>query len=179
MRIYLETSRLTLRCFTAGDEDRLYELDSDPAVMRFINGGRPTPRAEIRDQLIPSAGYWAAEAAPSGEFLGWFHFQPAAPGQTDLGYRLRRAIWGRGYATEGCRALIRKGFTELGVQRVTAQTMTVNAASRRVLEKSGMTFVRTINPGFTKNIPGSEHGDAEYAVTRTEWTAWSLPAGKQ
>lgn len=48
--------------------------------------------------------------------------------------------------------------------------MTVNAASRRVLEKSGMRFVRTIDPGFTKNIEGSERGGAEYAVTRTEWT---------
>ena len=42
-----------------------------------------------------------------------------------------------------------------------------------------MTFVRTINPGFTRGIPGSEHGDAEYAITRTGWTAWSLFAGER
>jgi RimJ/RimL family protein N-acetyltransferase len=193
VRIYLETGRLTLRRFTADDEDHLFELDSDPAVMRFITGGKPTPRAEIRDRLIPSFlsyyqgsgefGYWAAEATPSGQFLGLFHLQPAQPaqpgqsGEAELGYRLRKAAWGNGYATEGCRSLIRKGFTELGVQRVTAQTMTVNAASRRVLEKSGMTYVRTINPGFTKGLAGSEHGDAEYAVSRTEWVTWSLRTG--
>jgi RimJ/RimL family protein N-acetyltransferase len=194
VRIYLETGRLTLRRFTADDEDHLFELDSDPAVMRFITGGKPTPRAEIRDRLIPSFlsyyqgsgefGYWAAEATPSGQFLGLFHFQPAQPaqpgqnGEAELGYRLRRAAWGNGYATEGCRSLIRKGFTELGVQRVTAQTMTVNAASRRVLEKSGMTYVRTINPGFTKGLAGSEHGDTEYAVTSTEWATWYLRTGE-
>jgi RimJ/RimL family protein N-acetyltransferase len=55
----------------------------------------------------------------------------------ELGYRLRRQAWGRGYATEGSRALIRNGFTELGVRRVFATTMAVNLGSRRVLEKAG------------------------------------------
>jgi len=53
-----------------------------------------------------------------------------------LGYRLRKLAWGQGYATEGSRALIRKGFTEFGVQRVTAEAMAENGASRRVMEKA-------------------------------------------
>jgi RimJ/RimL family protein N-acetyltransferase len=51
----------------------------------------------------------------------------------ELGYRLRRAAWGHGYATEGSRTLISMGFTDLGVQRVYAHTMTANTASRHVL----------------------------------------------
>ena len=65
---------------------------------------------------------------------------PAACGcrsrRGELGYRLRKSAWGKGYATEGSRALIRKGFTEYGVQRVVAAAMAVNQASRRVMGKA-------------------------------------------
>jgi RimJ/RimL family protein N-acetyltransferase len=49
----LETNRLTLRRFTEADVDNLFELNSDPEVMRYITGGKPTPREEIRDDIIP------------------------------------------------------------------------------------------------------------------------------
>jgi RimJ/RimL family protein N-acetyltransferase len=107
--------------------------------MRYLTGGRPTPREQIRDEIIPfhlgvyqrSGGFgtWAAQARSTGGFLGWFHFRFVAGQGADLGYRLRRAAWNQGYATEGSRALIHKGFTDLGVERVFAHTMTVNAAS--------------------------------------------------
>jgi RimJ/RimL family protein N-acetyltransferase len=74
--------------------------------------------------------------------LGWLSFQPAegTPGEVNLGYRFRRDAWGKGYATEGARALVRKGSSELGVQRVVATTYEENLASRRVMEKLGMTL---------------------------------------
>jgi len=179
MRIFLETDRLTLRQFTAEDVDNLFELNSDPEVMRYLTGGKPTPRAEIRDRIIPfhlgsyqrsdRFGTWAAEAGPTGEFLGWFHFRPVQGKGIDLGYRLRKPAWNKGYATEGSRALIRKGFTDLGVQRVFAHTMTVNAASRRVLEKSGLVLVRTFRYEGADVIEGAEHGEVEYALSRTDW----------
>ena len=182
MHVYLRTDRLILRRFTSGDVDNLCELNSDPEVMRYLTGGQPIPRAKIRDEIIPfhlgvyarsaDFGTWAALGRPTGEFLGWFHFRTAPGGDIELGYRLHRAAWGRGYATEGSRALVARGFTELGVRRVFAHTMTVNAASRRVLEKSGLSYVRTFpfaDPGFP--VEGSEHGEVEYAVTRAEWTA--------
>jgi RimJ/RimL family protein N-acetyltransferase len=53
MRIILETSRLTVRQFAEDDVDNLFDLNSDPAVMRYLTGGRPTPREVIRDELIP------------------------------------------------------------------------------------------------------------------------------
>ncbi|BDM69243.1 GNAT family acetyltransferase [Streptomyces nigrescens] len=182
MSTFLETARMALRPFTAGDVDRLVELDGDPEVMRYLNGGRPTPRETIRTEHLPrlrhsfpatgTVGYWAAEAKETRAFLGWFEFRPVeedGPAVVELGYRLRRAAWGHGYATEGSRALIRKGFTELGVQRVTANTMAVNAASRRVMEKAGLRHVRTYVGDWPDAIPGSEHGEVEYALTRAEW----------
>ena len=175
---------MLLRRFTPGDVDLLVELDSDPAVMHFINGGRPTPRAEIEEEVLPhflsyherspGFGFWAAVERSSGDFLGWFHFRPgegAGPDEPELGYRLRREAWGRGFATEGALALVDKGFREHGVRRVYAHTMVVNVASRRVMEKVGLRYVRTFWAPWPDKIPGDEEGDVEYALTREEWEA--------
>jgi len=188
IQITLETPRLILRQFTENDVDNLFELNSDPEVMRYLTGGRTTPRDEIRDQIIPfhlavydrldRLGTWAAESAATGEFLGWFHFRPGPDSDIsniDLGYRLRRSAWNKGYATEGSRALISMGFTELAVERVFAHTMTLNAASRRVLEKCGLTLVGTTPYEGPFEIEGGEHGQVEYALTKVEWEA--LTAG--
>jgi RimJ/RimL family protein N-acetyltransferase len=182
MQVFLETERLVLRQFTLDDVDNLVELDSDPGVMHFITGGRATPREEIENDLLPWVlhyyerggryGFWAAIEKSTGKFLGWFHFRPEDGHPSDepeLGYRLRRSAWGRGYATEGSRALIRKGFTELGVARVVANAMAVHTASRRVMEKTGLTLVRTFHQEWPDRIPGDEHGDVEYALTRADW----------
>ena len=171
-----------LRRFTADDVVNLVELDSDPEVMRFINGGRPTPRQEIETDVLPAFleyyerfvgyGFWAAVEKSTGRFVGWFHFRPlkgAPSDEIELGYRLRKTAWGKGYATEGSRALIEKGFTDLGVRRVTASTMVVNAGSRRVMEKAGLKFVRTFHQPWPDRIEGEEHGDVEYALLRSEW----------
>jgi len=185
VRTILQTPRLVLREFSGDDVDNLFDLNSDPEVMRYITGGgRPTPREEIRDKIIPfhlavydrfdRLGTWAAESAATGEFLGWFHFR-AGPGtdiaNIDLGYRLRRSAWHKGYATEGSRALISAGFTDLGVQRVFAHTMTVNTASRRVMEKCGLSLVRTIPYEGADIFEGAEYGEVEYALTKPEWEA--------
>jgi RimJ/RimL family protein N-acetyltransferase len=65
--------------------------------------------------------------------------------------------------------LIRKGFTELGVERVVAETMAVNLGSRRVMEKSGLTLVRAFHRDGLDAVDGSEHGVVEYALTRADW----------
>jgi RimJ/RimL family protein N-acetyltransferase len=178
---YLQTDRLVLRDFTEADAALIYELNSDPEVMRFLTGGEPTPREVVSGRIIPfflsfhergdGLGFWAAHTRTDGEFLGWFHLRPAADGSVELGYRLRRAAWNQGYATEGSRALIRKCFTDLGVDRVVAHTMTVNRPSRRVLEKSGLTLVRFYQSPDTPAIPGADQGEVEYAVTRARWRA--------
>jgi RimJ/RimL family protein N-acetyltransferase len=82
---------------------------------------------------------------------------------------LRCAAWGKGYATEGSPALIAKGFAGFDVRRVVASAMAVNTASRRVMEKSGMRFIRALTADWPVSIPGDEHGDVEYAISRSEW----------
>ena len=64
-----------------------------------------------------------------------------------------------------------KGFRELGATRIRAETMAVNVASRRVMEKAGLRYVRTFFADWPYRIPGDEHGDVEYAITREEWQA--------
>jgi RimJ/RimL family protein N-acetyltransferase len=182
MQIFLETERLVLRRFTEDDVDNLVELDSDPDVMHFITGGRLTPRDEIQNEVLPAFlgcyerfagyGFWAALERSTEQFVGWFHLRPAEgapPGEVELGYRLRRSAWGKGYATEGSRALIRAGFEELGAARVVASTMVVNVASRRVMEKAGLKFVRGFHQPWPYYIEGEEEGDVEYALLRSEW----------
>lgn len=180
---YLDTPRLFLRRFTPEDVDNLWELDSDPEVMRHLNGGRPTPYDSVRETDLPrfltyhqehaGLGYWAAEERESREFIGRFFLKRdrADPQSIELGYRLKRSVWGKGYATEGARALIRKAFEELDAPRVTAYTTPENAASWRVMEKAGLSLVRV----FVLEGRGWHHGKeaVEYAVSRQEWESES------
>lgn len=179
---------MTLRRLTMADVDNLFELDSDPEVMRFLSARVPTPRDVIEGKILPHQlavydrspgfGIWAAIDNATGSFLGWFALlvhadRPA--GDAELGYRLRRAAWGRGLATEGSLALMRRAFTELGVARVWAQTMAVNSASRRVMEKVGLRFVRTFHLKFDHPVAGIEFGEVEYALSRSDYSedAWA------
>jgi len=183
MQAFLETKRLRLRRFTREDVDRLVELDSDPEVMRYLTGGKPTPRDEVENVILPrilsfyerfgGLGYWVAEEKSTAEFVGWFALHPrdeSPPGELELGYRLLRSAWGKGYAAEGSRALVDKAFGELGAERVRAETMTVNVASRRVMEKAGLKYVRTFHLEWPEEIEGTAEGDVEYAITRAEWS---------
>ncbi|MET7945371.1 GNAT family N-acetyltransferase [Micromonospora sp. NPDC005324] len=174
------TERLRLRRLTMADVDALVELDSDPEVMRFLNGGVATPPATVRDEQLPrllaqydrhpGLGRWAAHDRESGEFLGWFALDPSADGtEAELGYRLRRSTWGRGLATEGSRSLVRYAFDIVGVRRVWAETMTVNERSQRVMVKAGLHHVRTFHLQWDHPIPGTEQGEVEYEVRAEEW----------
>jgi RimJ/RimL family protein N-acetyltransferase len=183
MASVLETERLVLRRFTDDDVDLLVELDSDPAVMQFITGGVATPRSEVEEQVLPAFlrhyarwpdwGFFAADEGVSGRFIGWFHLRPGdedPDDEVELGYRLRKDAWGKGYATEGARALIDYAF-ERGARRVYAETMVAHVASHRVMEKAGLLFVRTFTQPWPYRIEGEEKGDVEYALLRKEWEA--------
>jgi RimJ/RimL family protein N-acetyltransferase len=191
VQIFLETERLTLRRFTEADVEHLVDLDSDLEVLRYINGGTPTPRDVIEREILPrflayydrynGYGFWAAIERTTGEFLGWFclHPEDEDKDRVALGYRLRRSAWGKGYATEGAQALIRKGFTELGMRRVFAGTYEYNVASMRVMEKVGMKLVRVYRPtpeqlASAKTFvatPGViwDGNDVEYELGRDDW----------
>lgn len=182
MQLFTKTSRLVLRRFTMGDVDNLVELDGDPAVMRFLTGGQATAREVIKTETLPTwlgyyerfaaLGYWAAQEKLTGEFVGWFSLRPVVGDssiEAELGYRLRRSTWGKGYATEVSRALLRSAFADSRVERVFATTMAVNTASRRVMEKIGLRFIRTFHQSWPDQIEGNELGDVEYALTLDVW----------
>ncbi len=152
MKVYLETQRLILREFTEADVDKLVNLDSDPEVTRYINGGKPTSREYIIEQVMPRImqyyseldrqGIWAAIEKGSSDFMGWFHLRPNRQdvAETELGYRLKQNFWGQGVATEGSEALVKKAFDELEVDVIVAIADPANKASRRVMEKIGLSY---------------------------------------
>lgn len=191
MHVFLETERLLLRRLKEADADLLFDLESDPEVMRWLNGGVPTPMDVIERVTLPEfigcyeryggLGYWAAIEREGGAFLGWFAMHPVEGrphDEAEVGFRLRRTAWGRGLATEGLRALMAMGFTEYGLRRMYGTTYEENVGSRRVMVKAGMQLVRRFRwdadePGpaatfvVTKEAwPGD---DVEYAITRDEW----------
>lgn len=182
----METQRLALREFTSSDVDRLVELDRDPEVMRFLSNGVPSSHDSVAERvssvmacypMYPGFGMWSAFERDSGEFVGWFALQCHSPGsafEPELGYRLRRRFWGRGYATEGSAFLRDRAFRSLGATRVWADTMAVNTRSRGVMERIGLRHVATFIGEWTDPIPGSELGEVVYAMTRDEWSAAGL-----
>ncbi|MEM6293268.1 MAG: GNAT family N-acetyltransferase [Myxococcota bacterium] len=154
-RFELSTERLHLRRLGAEHLDDLVDLDSDPAVMRFISGGDPTPRQTYVDDLLPRMTafdehpYGFAAAYEADTFVGWFHLRPSVADDAvlEIGYRLRRAAWGRGLATEGSRALIAYAFETLDRTVVDACALPENAASIAVMKKCGMTYAgRLVHP---------------------------------
>jgi RimJ/RimL family protein N-acetyltransferase len=179
----LETRRLYLRQFQLEDADLLYKLDSDPEVMRFITKGAPTPLDQIHNTILPRIltyytrfppeGCWAAHLLGTDEFIGWFHLRAdkLEPGEMELGYRLKRAVWRQGLATEGSLALLGKAFRVWDHSKVCARTLLINHASRRVMEKCGLVFEGEFSYGV-ETLPGwseEERRAVKYAITRGEW----------
>jgi len=177
MKASFETARLSLSLVRVADRAHLVALERDPEVMRFLNGGRHTPDDGAKEGtglLTPRGGendVWAAVETRSGAFVGWFSLRHVGDRVGELGFRLRRDAWGRGFASEGAIALVAMGFADQDLARIAATTMAVNSASRRVMEKTGLTHVRTIYPSWRNPLPGSELGEVEYEITRQEWEA--------
>ncbi|WP_430787812.1 GNAT family N-acetyltransferase [Actinoplanes sp. G11-F43] len=177
----LRTERMIMHPLADEHLELEVALDADPEVMRFLDG-RARTREEVAGshaermaaaRRVGGLGYWMAFGA-GGEFIGLMMLPPAGePGEAELGYRLPRHNWRRGFATEASRELLRHAFETAGQTRVVAETMTVNAGSRGVMAKAGLRYVRTYFPDYPP-IPGSDQGEVVYALTREEWskTAW-------
>jgi len=198
--LIIETDRLLLRPVSHRDTDQLVELDRDPAVMRYVTGGTPTPREVIEEWTIPravaeathrnGAGLWVAldrldlvaarsvgHPEPVDSFIGWFSIRAprhSSESEFELSYRLRRSMWGKGLATEGARALVHQAFDDVKVRRLFAGTMAVNTASRRVMENCGLRLARLHDCADT-SIAGSERGEVEYEILRTDWESNNFP----
>lgn len=176
------TERLLLRRFTVDDSadlDDVAELNADPAVMRYLGDGRPMSRAQVLAEELPRLtaqypghlGYWALDRRAEGDFVGWCCAVPTEPRAVELGYRVRREMWGRGYASEAARAMVDLAFADPAVQRVVATTMAVNTRSRRVMEHAGLRHVRTWYADWQEPVDGHEYGDVDYALERIDWSA--------
>jgi [ribosomal protein S5]-alanine N-acetyltransferase len=175
MTVFIESDRLILRQFTDTEEDGalLFELDSDPAVMRYIGpfaqGSIEAYRERMRNNWLPyytshsARGFWAVIEKSTNQFVGWFLLRPAPdylfathagwtrPTDIELGYRLRQSAWGRGIATEVARELARITLADPAVTSVVSCALVGNRASTRVMEKVGMSRVREFMlPGFTE-----------------------------
>ena len=178
----LHTERLTLVPLADEHLEWEFELDSDPEVMRYLSG-RASTREEVEAgharrlaaaEKVAGLGFWIGLVDHA--FVGWWILQPAhGPDQpddtavADLGYRLLQRHWRKGFASEGARELVRYGFDDVGLDRIIAQTLAVNASSRAVMERIGLTYVRTFPTSTTPPVQGAEEGEVEYEITRTQW----------
>ncbi len=182
--VSLETERLRLRGFTDTDADAqlLFDLDSDPEVMRYIGPfGMPTVEAyRVRLQTFwlpyytarPTCGFWAIIEKAADQFLGWIFLRPAPdykfsaeagwtrPSDIEIGYRLRKTAWGRGVMTEAATELVRLTLAEPEVTCIVASALVPNRGSTRVMEKVGMSRIREFA------IPGFDEPCAMYALCR-------------
>lgn len=184
-QVVLQSERIHL--VPLSDEHLEYEieLDADPEVMRFLGSGTARSREQVLEshavrlsvsQRVLGLGFWVGFV--EDEFVGWWILEPPerpdqgpVVGQAELGYRLLPRYWRRGLAKEGAGELIRYGFEDVGLNRIFAETMTVNAASRATMHAVGMRQVRTFHMDFDDALPGSQHGEVEYAISRQDWIA--------
>jgi len=151
--MYLETKRLKLERFKVGDEQVLFDLDSNPNVVKYVGGVRASIEV-YRDtitnyldfySLKKNCGFYKVIFKDTNEFIGWYHLRPEHDFPDDfsmleLGYRLKEEFWGQGLATEGSKALLEKAFTVLHADVVTSMAYHENKASFRIMEKIGMSF---------------------------------------
>lgn len=140
------TERLSGHRVHDGDLEYVVEMDSDERVQRALSG-RTQTRAESSERLERWArmwtehgfGFWVfCDATGLSVGHGGVFPSPREPGEIEVGYALKPAYWGFGYATEIAVASIRVGFEDLRLRRIIAIALAANGASRRVLEKCGM-----------------------------------------
>ena len=144
------TERLVLRRWRAGDREPFAAMSADPEVMEYYpavaDRGAADADVDRYEAHFETHGFglWAVEAPGVAPFIGYVglsrptfeaHFTPAV----EVGWRLGRAYWGQGYATEAAQAAVDAGFRELGLDEIVSFTVPGNFRSRRVMERLGMT----------------------------------------
>ncbi|HLU62245.1 MAG TPA: GNAT family N-acetyltransferase [Gammaproteobacteria bacterium] len=149
----MESERLRLRPVDASDLDRLHAMWTDPDIRRYVWENRALSREDTlaiietssRLHADSGAGLWLAERRDAGEpvgFGGYWYFGEADDLRILFG--LKPEHWGLGLATELASCLIRYGFEQLGLERITGATSRANVSSQRVMEKAGMRFSQRV-----------------------------------
>ena len=146
--IFLETERLSLRPLVLNDMDLLVDLDGDPEVMRYITDGKPQTREHYEKRIPellnymkenPGLGLWIASLKGPSEFIGWYILKHLPDdGEVEVGFRIKKKFWGKGYSTEAGKALLAHGFETLELRKIAAIVRPDNLASQRVIKKIGL-----------------------------------------
>ena len=184
----IETERLLLRPFEAGDAADLAAMNADPKVMRFFPA--PLSPAESRARL----DHWIAKQArfgyafsavlrrTDGAFLGMCGISrvegglPIAP-CTEIGWRLIPEAWGQGIASEAARAWLRVGFETFDLPEIVAFTPEPNRPSAAVMARIGMRPAPDLGFGFPTIPPGDPlHRAVVYRLRAEDWRAQQPPA---
>jgi RimJ/RimL family protein N-acetyltransferase len=148
LTVVAETERLVLRTWLESDKAAFAALNADPAVMEFFPATLTKEKSDrLADQLaayLVSDGmtFYAVDEKASGEVIGFVGLVPATglpfSPAVEIGWRLRRESWGKGYASEAARAALDIGFTSLGLDEIVSFAVVGNARSRAVMERIGM-----------------------------------------
>lgn len=154
------SERLSYALMDASDADQLHDLDQDPDVMKYINGGKISSWQDIQDIMLPRMasyrnpekgwGLWKVTVTESQKFIGWIlvrpmHFFSSDRDDSDweLGWRFKQSSWGRGYATEAALAVIAALNTQCHQHHFSAIAFPENQASINIMKKLGMHYVKT------------------------------------
>ncbi len=146
----IETARLVLRPWRDSDMLPFAEQNADPVVMRLLGGVLSREESDAyaarAEAHLAMHGFckWAVEAPGVAPFVGavglsYVRFEASFTPAVEVAWRLHRAFWGRGYATEAARAAIDDGFGRVGLQSIVAMTVPANRASLGVMQRLGMT----------------------------------------
>lgn len=182
----LETKRLILRPWKDSDLEPFAALNADPDVMEFFpklmtleETAAMVDRVKARYDADGFC-FWAADEKETGEFIGFIglgrpsfeaHFIPCV----EIGWRLARKYWGKGYAPEGAKEVLRDGFERFNLDEIVALTAVLNLKSRRVMEKISMHR----DPADDFMHPALEDGHhikphVLYRITQNEWREQNL-----
>ncbi len=151
MDIVFETPRLLLRRFTAEDAPLILQLNSDPNIVKYVHERVLHTEEEARTIIVniilpqykKNLGRWAMYTKADNEFIGWCGLKHLPEkNEIDLGYRLNKKSWGKGYATEAATHTLEYGFNNLQIPLITGKAHAENIASLKILEKIGMEFLR-------------------------------------
>lgn len=169
MLIEPETERLWLRQWRESDREPFARMNADPAVMEFFPAllSRAESDAGIDRQIAHIEqhgwGFWAVETRADKQFIGFVGIKnvaedmPFAPA-VEIGWRLAKSVWGRGYATEAARACLQVGFEQLELREIVSFTVPGNFRSRAVMEKLGMQQGENfLHPSLPPAHPMQEH----------------------
>lgn len=178
--ITLTTPRLTLRQWCAADRAPFAALNADPLVMKYFPATLDRAASDAVADRIEAGiaargfGFWATEITATREFIGFVGISvPMAPFPhlpcVDVGWRLARAFWHQGYATEAANAALDVGFGQIGLDEIIAFTALTNTPSRAVMVRLGMredaaTFM---HPRVPEASPVREH--CLYRLTKAAW----------